>query len=325
MYSWTITVVLPNKLRTTLLNYLNFFCNYAQMVAGKHVLVEYAATEEPSAPLHTVTLTFKTSTETDREPLERLLQQYMRHIFNDEPPALHLHRSQYETDLFLILCRRAVADVRTDMRFNITLLSDAEKLAVARALARLSTTNEDSPDSESKVIGDERTQRLLQQMHELKLPSEKIEVPPSLLRKLPPPNDAAAAYLPASKQHGQFTLQGSSVLVLRDALVDAGETIDHCLQACKASANGENGAEISSVGHAYLLRKLSMLADDADHLAQEAHRAHRQAEPVGNLWRVSMFAERLESVLKSNAADTCPAQAREILLRICQELRRLVG
>jgi len=333
MYSWTITVALPDKLRTTLLNYLNFFCNYAQMVAGKHVLVEYAGTEEPSGTLHTLhtlTLRLKTRTESDREPLERLLQQYMQHIFSDEPPVLHEHRSQYETDLFLILCKRAVADVRTDIRFTIALLSDAEKFAVARTLAQLSTTNEDNEgraNDHSKVIGDAHTlstQRLLQQMQELKLPSEKIELPPSLLHTLSPPN-ALKAGIPAdasaTKDHIQEKmLQGSSVLVLRDALVDAGEHIEHCLQACNVAENAEYAMSSS-----YLLRKLSMLADDAEHLVQEAHRAHKQAEPVGKLWRVNMLAERMESVLNSESALGCPTQAREMLLRICQELRRLLG
>lgn len=172
----TVEVLIPLRLRVSVLNFLNFFSEYARVVAQKSLFFEYSGVTQDS--IHTLRLHLKSENLNSALALKTLLRGYLEKIFSDTPPVLQNNLNRYETDLFLILYKRSIADIRTDLRYTFNLLTDSEKTMLAEALITLSLT-EESQQGASSLSDSVFT--MLKNIDSLVLPSEPQVIPQSLL------------------------------------------------------------------------------------------------------------------------------------------------
>ncbi len=291
-YAWSLALVLPAKLRTTVLNYLNFFHDYALAVSGLQAVVDVETRGD------NIICTFRTDHERSRSLLERMLQGYMERIFNDTLPELRHECSRYEADLFLVLYKRALADIRTDIRYNFMLLSDEEQSQTAMALALLSTTDE---GRESQHRLDAGIDALVAQIHALQMPSERQELPESLKTHVYGHSKEISQRNERGKSH-ELRLTMENLVDLRDDLVDLADEL----------ARAHHQAPV-------LARRIDAVTDDIETLLSEMRHATKTGEMPPNFWRLPKIIERMDILLRDDAASVLLSN-KSAIVRLCTRL-----
>jgi predicted cupin superfamily sugar epimerase len=189
MYRWKRTFSLPSRLKTTVLNYLNFFREYIAATDEISLEVEYHTLfdGEMLNGQTRLELTFVMADEHSQTRVMERLRDYMNNIFRDPThdfaPELYIKKSQYETELLLVLYRRALADIRTDIRFHHNLLPNDERVSLVHALALL-TMQTDIAGTPFTSLPEGSAESIEQQIQNLRFPSEKEELSPALQKAL---------------------------------------------------------------------------------------------------------------------------------------------
>lgn len=184
-HRWKRTLVLPSRLKTTVLNYLNFFREYIAATDGIVLDVEYRTLYNGEQT--SLEVTFVMESEELQAQVAECLRDYMSNVFRDPShdfaPELHTRKSQYEAELLLVLYRRALADIRTDIRFHHNLLPDNERASLVHALALL-TMQTDIASELLHSLPQQTLANIEEQIQSLRFPSEKEGLSPALQNAL---------------------------------------------------------------------------------------------------------------------------------------------
>jgi hypothetical protein len=170
----------PPILQTSLKNYLNFFREYCRAVLGSSILVNSEVLNNGEMHVRVEVETSEMSTSVQAE-----LPCYMAHLLRDSPPELRREIRSHEAELFLVLWRRALADIRTDIRFHFGMLSQEEQRALAVILLTLSF----GEGAAMLELNEGSIAEYMENLNALKMPSEQQELPerfrPMMLSSLP--------------------------------------------------------------------------------------------------------------------------------------------
>jgi uncharacterized protein len=197
-HRWKRTFALPSRLKTAVLNYLNFFREYIAATDGIVLDVEYRTLYNGEQT--SLEVTFVMESEELQAQVAECLREYMSNIFRDPShdfaPELRTKKSQYEAELLLVLYRRALADIRTDFRFHHNLLPDNERESLVHALALL-TMQTDSTAAPLHSLPEQVLVHIEEQIQSLRFPSEKEELSPTMQNALSSSHSASKLALPA--------------------------------------------------------------------------------------------------------------------------------
>jgi hypothetical protein len=163
----------PERLQTTLKNYLAFFREYCRAVVGQDVQVNADTTSD-----NTMRVRIVADNASSAESIRAELPRYVGHVLNtdDNTPEIRRNIRTHEAELFLVLWRRALADIRTDIRFYFGGLSNEEQRALAVIFHQLSLQQ----GAEMLELSESSLTNHLNNLHALKMPSERQELPESL-------------------------------------------------------------------------------------------------------------------------------------------------
>jgi uncharacterized protein len=203
-HRWKRTFALPSRIKTAMLNYLNFFREYIAATDKITLDVEYRTLYDGEQTRLELTLVME-SEHLQTLVMERL-RDYMSNIFRDPThdfaPELHAQKSLYETELLLVLYRRALADIRTDIRFHHNLFSESERERLVHAFALLSMHTDFTetplytlPEESTAGVEKQIQEQIEKQIQALRFPSEKEELPRALQNALSHTNTASSLAL----------------------------------------------------------------------------------------------------------------------------------
>jgi uncharacterized protein len=196
-YRWKRTFSLPSRLKTSVLNYLNFFREYIAATDEIRLDVEYHALYQGEQTR--IEVAFVMESEHLQARVTERLRDYMNNIFRD--PAhdfapefytqkIHTQKSEYEAELLLVLYRRALADIRTDIRFHHNLLPEDERKSLIHALALLSM-HADVTEMPLHSLSEHAETSIEGQIQTLHFPSEKEQLTPALQNALTTSNTSS--------------------------------------------------------------------------------------------------------------------------------------
>jgi hypothetical protein len=173
------TLRIPTRLKTSFANYLNFFTEYIAATQGISLHTAYNLVERDT--LHLQFFSEQSTSEQQETATQVLasLRGYVQNIFHETIPEIYPSLSKYEAELFLVLYKRALADIRTDIRFYYSLLSEEERLSLVQMLAFLTLTTNVASNSDVHSLS-EHFPTIETQIAELRFPSEKEELPREL-------------------------------------------------------------------------------------------------------------------------------------------------
>jgi hypothetical protein len=185
MHTINRTLSIPPRLKTSLLNYLNFFREYATVTLGITPDVRYAGNASGTPSELDISLVVESEGEEAR--VVENLRGYVAAIFHDRLPEISTNVSHYEAELFLVLYKRALADIRTDIRFYFNLLKEEESIMLVRTLTLLTLAAEQPSATQQNLLA-EKMKETEEHITNLRFPSHKEELPSVLKKALDPPS-----------------------------------------------------------------------------------------------------------------------------------------
>jgi hypothetical protein len=302
-----------------MLNYLNFFREFARVTHGIEVMIDnttergsivgdshsqsnsQSASSKDARAIHRVHC-IVSSLNASQEQVSALLADYIKRVFadptHDGEVEIHTAVSRYESDLFLILYKRALADIRTDVRFRFLTLSSTECEAIATSFALLSMPASDDtvPEASHKSANAEHVQQMIRAMEALQLPSERIEVPPSLYQAMRSIHGMQS--VESRQQHQQNAnapnqlAEGSEKRLTASSTGTEHITGERLERLRYALADLADELDRSSLLAPTLNRRFAMVIEDVEDLLQAASECAKKGEPLEGVWRVQMLVER---------------------------------
>jgi hypothetical protein len=217
IHDYTLEIPLhnvPERLQTTLKNYLAFFREYCRAVVGQNVQVNADTTSD-----NTMRVRIVAANASSAESVRTELPRYVAHVLNTDNNTPEIRRSirTHEAELFLVLWRRALADVRTDIRFYFGGLSNEEQRALAVILHQLSLQQ----GAEMLELSESNLTSHLSNLHALKMPSERQELPESLSTPSPVSSLMPSPMLHRTTQTGFIAENPFQTRLQLAALLDA--------------------------------------------------------------------------------------------------------
>lgn len=185
MHTINRTLAVPPRLKTSLLNYLNFFREYAAVTLGI-TPPDVRYTGNASGIPSEVDICVAVESENDEARVSESLRGYVAAIFHDRMPEIGNDVPRYEAELFLVLYKRALADIRTDIRFYFNLLQEEESVMLVRTLTLLTLAAE-QPSTPHQNLLAEKMKETEDHIINLRFPSHKEDLPPVLKSVLEAP------------------------------------------------------------------------------------------------------------------------------------------